>query len=157
VILPAWTWHSCYTTIVLTGALPVFAEMDESLSIDPADIEKKITPQTKAVMVVHPNGSPANMDRIMALARKRGVKVLEDVAQSCGGQYHGKRLGTIGDIGTYSFQIHKIISAGEGGAVVTSIRHSTNAPSASTTSVSCGRSTRKPWVRRPHSRRFRVS
>jgi 8-amino-3,8-dideoxy-alpha-D-manno-octulosonate transaminase len=119
VILPAWAWHSCYTTIVLTGALPVFAEVDESLCIDPADVEAKVTPQTKVVMVVHPEGTPVDMDGIMSVARKHGVKVLEDVAQSCGGQYKGRRLGTIGDIGIYSFQIHKLISAGEGGAVVT--------------------------------------
>ena len=119
VILPAWTWHSCYTTIVLTGALPVFAEADESLCIDPVDIEAKITPQTKAILVQQPEGVPANMDAIMAVARRHGVKVLEDVAQACGAQYKGKRLGTIGDIGIYSFQIHKLISAGEGGAVIT--------------------------------------
>jgi 8-amino-3,8-dideoxy-alpha-D-manno-octulosonate transaminase len=119
VILPAWAWHSCYTTIVLTGALPVFAEVDESLAIDPVDLEAKITPQTKAVMVVQPEGVPADMGRIMTVARKHGLKVLEDVAQSCGAQYKGKRLGTIGDIGVYSFQMHKLITAGEGGAVAT--------------------------------------
>ena len=119
VILPAWAWHSCYTTILLTGALPVFADVDESFNIDPMDFERKITPQTKAVMVVHLYGAAADMDRIMAVARKHGVKVLEDAAQSCGAQYQGKRVGTIGDIGIYSFQINKLISAGEGGAVVT--------------------------------------
>src|SRR5437867_817670 len=65
VILPAWTWHSCYTTIVMTGALPVFAEVDESLTIDPDDVEAKITPQTKAIMTVHLFGAPADMGRIM--------------------------------------------------------------------------------------------
>jgi 8-amino-3,8-dideoxy-alpha-D-manno-octulosonate transaminase len=119
VILPAWAWHSCYNTIVLTGALPVFAEVDESLALDPADFEAKITPHTKAVMVIQPEGVPADMGRITAIARKHNVKVLEDVAQSCGAQYKGKRLGTIGDIGIFSFQIHKLLSAGEGGAVVT--------------------------------------
>ena len=119
VILPAWAWHSCYTTIVLAGALPVFAEVDNSLALDPVDLEAKITSHTKAVMVVQPEGIPANMDAIMAVARKHNVKVLEDVAQSCGAQYKGKRLGTIGDIGIFSFQIHKLLSAGDGGAVVT--------------------------------------
>jgi 8-amino-3,8-dideoxy-alpha-D-manno-octulosonate transaminase len=119
VILPAWTWHSCYTAILMTGALPVFAETDESFTLDPRDVEKKITPQTKIVMAVHLFGAPADMGKIMPLARRHGLKVLEDSAQSAGGQYQGKRLGSIGDMGIYSFQVHKFITAGEGGAVVT--------------------------------------
>ena len=119
VILPAWTWHSGYTAILMTGALPVFAEVDESFGIDAADFEAKITPNTKAVMVVHLFGAGADLDRILPIARKRGIKVLEDVAQSAGGKHHGQRLGSLGDIGIYSFQLHKVITAGEGGAVVT--------------------------------------
>jgi 8-amino-3,8-dideoxy-alpha-D-manno-octulosonate transaminase len=119
VILPAWTWHSCYTTTLMTGALPVFAEVDESFAIDPEDVERKITPQTKAIMAVHLFGTPADMDRIMAVAARHGIKVIEDAAQSFGAQYKGRRLGTIGDIGIYSFQLHKMITAGEGGAVAT--------------------------------------
>src|SRR6266478_7372756 len=119
VILPAWTWHSCYTTILMTGALPVFAEVDESLTIDPDDLEAKITAQTKAVMAVHLFGSSADMTRLMQVARKHNLKVLEDTAQSCGAKFRGTRLGSIGDIGIYSFQLHKMITAGEGGAVVT--------------------------------------
>jgi 8-amino-3,8-dideoxy-alpha-D-manno-octulosonate transaminase len=119
VILPAWTWHSCYTAILMTGALPVFAEVDESFTLDPADVEAKITPQTKIIMPVHLFGAPADMGRIMPLAQKHGLNVLEDSAQSCGAQYRGKRLGTFGTAGIYSFQLHKMITAGEGGAVVT--------------------------------------
>jgi 8-amino-3,8-dideoxy-alpha-D-manno-octulosonate transaminase len=119
VILPAWAWHSCYNSIVMTGALPVFAENDETLNIDPADFERKITPQTRAVMVLHLYGCAADMDRIMEIARRRKVRVLEDAAQMVGGDYRGRRAGTIGDIGIYSFQISKTITAGEGGAVVT--------------------------------------
>ena len=120
VILPAWTWYSCYNTIVLTGALPVFAEVDESFTIDPADLATKITSRTKAIMAVHLYGCPADMDPIMEIARKHKVRVLEDAAQSVGGQYKGRRLGSIGDIGIFSFQISKVITAGEGGAVITS-------------------------------------
>ena len=120
VILPALSWYSCFNSIVMQGALPVFAESDESLNIDPADIESKITPQTKVIMVVHALGNPADMDAIMAIARRRGIKVLEDCAQSVGGSYKGKPLGSIGDIGIYSFQLSKTISSGEGGGVVTS-------------------------------------
>ncbi|MBI3695717.1 MAG: DegT/DnrJ/EryC1/StrS family aminotransferase [Acidobacteria bacterium] len=119
VILPAWAWYSCYNAILLTGALPVFGEVDESFALDAADVEKKITPRTKAIMVLHLAGCPADMDRLMAVARQHNVRVLEDSAQSVGGQYKGKRLGSIGDIGIYSFQISKTITAGEGGAVVT--------------------------------------
>ncbi len=120
VILPAWGWYSCYNAIVMTGALPVFAECDESLTIDPDDLEKKITPRTKAVMVLHLAGCPAEMDRIAAVARKHRIRVLEDAAQSVGASYKGKRVATIGDIGIFSFQISKTITAGEGGAVLTS-------------------------------------
>ncbi|HEV2246525.1 MAG TPA: DegT/DnrJ/EryC1/StrS family aminotransferase [Terriglobia bacterium] len=118
-ILPAWTWYSCYNAIVLAGALPVFAEIDESLGIDPDDIEHRITSQTKAIMAVHLEGCPADLDRILPIARKHGLKVLEDCAQSLGADYRGKPVGSIGDIAIYSFQFCKTITSGEGGAVVT--------------------------------------
>lgn len=120
VILPAWTWHSCYDAVVHAGALPVFAEIDETFNIDPADIESKITPQTKVLMAVHLQGNPADMDRIIPIARKHKLKLLEDCAQSVGGSYKGRPLGSMGDIGIYSLQLNKTITAGEGGAVVTS-------------------------------------
>jgi 8-amino-3,8-dideoxy-alpha-D-manno-octulosonate transaminase len=119
VILPAWTWHSCYSAIVLAGALPIFAEIDESLTLDPGDVEKKITPQTKVIMAVHTLGNPCNMDRILTIARKHRIRVLEDCAQSVGASYKGRPVGSLGDIGIYSMQINKTITSGEGGAVVT--------------------------------------
>jgi 8-amino-3,8-dideoxy-alpha-D-manno-octulosonate transaminase len=119
VILPAWTWHSCFNAIVLAGALPVFAEIDESFNLDPADIESKITPQTKLIMAVHLQGCPADLDRILPIARRHGIKVLEDCAQSVGGSYKGRPLGSHGDIAIYSLQLNKTITAGEGGAVAT--------------------------------------
>lgn len=120
VILPAWTWYSNYNTIVQAGALPVFAEIDESFNIDPDDIEHRITPQTKAIMAVHLQGNPAAMDRILPIARRHRIKVLEDASQSVGASYKGRPLGSMGDIGIYSLQQSKTITAGEGGAVVTS-------------------------------------
>jgi 8-amino-3,8-dideoxy-alpha-D-manno-octulosonate transaminase len=120
VILPAWTWYACYDAIVASGATPVFAEIDESLSIDPEDVERKITPHTKAIMPVHIAGEPADMDSIMAIARQHKLKVLEDCAQAMGVTHKGRAVGTIGDCGINSFQICKTISAGDGGAVVTS-------------------------------------
>lgn len=119
VILPAWTWHSCFNTIVLAGALPVCAEIDESFNIDPSDIERRITPRTKLIMAVHLQGNPADLDRILAVARSHKLRVLEDCAQSVGASYKGKPLGSIGDVGIYSLQLNKTITAGEGGAVVT--------------------------------------
>ena len=118
VILPAWTWHSCYSAIVLAGALPVFAEIDGSFNIDPNDIEHRITPQTKAILAVHLQGNPADMDRVLAIARKHKVRVIEDCAQSVGASYKGRPLGSMGDVGIYSLQLNKTITAGEGGAVV---------------------------------------
>lgn len=119
VILPAWTWHSTCTAVVRAGALPVFAEIDESFNIDPADIESRITPQTKAIIAVHLQGNSADMDPILALARKRRLRVIEDCAQAVGASYKGRRLGSLGDIGIYSHQESKTITSGEGGSLVT--------------------------------------
>jgi 8-amino-3,8-dideoxy-alpha-D-manno-octulosonate transaminase len=120
VILPSWTWHSCFNTIVFAGALPVCAEIDESFNIDPADIERHITPQTKVIMAVHLQGNPCDMDRVMAIARAHNLRVLEDCAQSLGASYKGRPVGSMGDVGIYSLQLNKTITSGEGGAVVTS-------------------------------------
>jgi 8-amino-3,8-dideoxy-alpha-D-manno-octulosonate transaminase len=103
----------------MNGALPVFAESNESFNLDPADVESKITPQTRVILVVHTLGNPADMDGLMSVARRRGVKVLEDCAQSLGARYKGRPVGSIGDVGIYSFQIAKTISSGEGGGLVT--------------------------------------
>ncbi|MFO7902969.1 MAG: DegT/DnrJ/EryC1/StrS family aminotransferase [Planctomycetota bacterium] len=119
VILPAWTWYADYDTVVLAGALPVFAEVDGSLNIDPEDIESRITSRTKAIIAVSLQGCPADMDPILAIASKHNLRVLEDFSQCVGGRYRGKYLGSLGDIGISSFQQSKTITAGEGGAVVT--------------------------------------
>jgi len=119
VILPAWTWYSCFNAIVLAGALPVFAEIDDSFNLDPDDLAQKVTPQTKVILAVHLQGNPCDMDRIVALARQRKIRVLEDCAQSLGASYKGRPVGSLGDIGIYSMQLHKTITSGEGGAVVT--------------------------------------
>ena len=120
VILPAWTWHSCFNAVVMAGALPVIAEIDTTFNIDPRDIEARITPQTKAIMAVHLQGNPCHLDQVLAIARKHKLRVLEDCAQSVGASFQGKPLGSHGDIGIYSLQLNKTITAGEGGAVVTS-------------------------------------
>jgi 8-amino-3,8-dideoxy-alpha-D-manno-octulosonate transaminase len=119
VILPAWTWYSCYNAIVAAGATPVFAEIDDSMDIDPSDLERHVTPRTKVIMAVHITGEPAEMATILKIARQHRLKVLEDCAQSAGATYQGKPVGSIGDCGIFSFQECKTITAGEGGAVVT--------------------------------------
>jgi 8-amino-3,8-dideoxy-alpha-D-manno-octulosonate transaminase len=119
VILPAWTWHSCFNAIVLAGGLPVIAEIDETFNIDPDDIERHITPRTKAIMVAHLQGNPCQIDRVVAIAKKHNLRLVEDAAQSVGASFKGKKVGTFGDIGIYSLQQNKTITAGEGGAVVT--------------------------------------
>ncbi len=119
VILPAWTWYADYDAVVLSGALPVFAEIDGSLAIDPNDIEARITPRTKAIVPSHLQGGVADMDPILEIARRHNLLVLEDCAQCCGGRYKGKFVGSIGDMGINSFQLSKTITSGEGGAVTT--------------------------------------
>jgi 8-amino-3,8-dideoxy-alpha-D-manno-octulosonate transaminase len=119
VILPAWTWYADYDAIVLSGALPVFVEIDGSFNIDPSEIEAKITPRTKTVIAVHLQGHVADMDPILEIAKKHKLRVLEDCAQCLGGRYKGKFVGSIGDIGINSFQLSKSITSGDGGAVIT--------------------------------------
>jgi 8-amino-3,8-dideoxy-alpha-D-manno-octulosonate transaminase len=119
VIVPAWTWHSCFNAVVMAGALPVLAEIDTTFNLDPADVEKRITPRTKVLMAVHLQGNPARMDELLAIARKHKLKVLEDVSQAVGASYKGRPLGSMGDIAIASLQVNKTISAGEGGAVYT--------------------------------------
>ena len=119
VILPAFCWYSDYMALVTQGVLPVFADVGDDLNLDPADFEKKITPNTKAVIAVHYQGKPCEMDEIMAIAKKHNILVIEDCAQAFGGSYKGKRLGTIGDIAIASFQTHKVLTAGDGGMVMT--------------------------------------
>jgi len=119
VIVPAYTWISTAAAVVAVGAVPVIAEVDDSLTLDIEDFEAKITGYTKAVIPVHMRGTPANMDAIMSIANRYGIKVLEDVAQADGASYHGRRLGSIGHAGAFSLQFNKILTSGEGGMVTT--------------------------------------
>ncbi len=119
VIVPAYTFIATYSAIIHAGGVPVLTEIDESLNIDPADIEQRLSRRSKAIMPVHMLGNPCAMDEIMALAKKRGLRVIEDVCQANGGSYHGRRLGTIGEIGAFSLNVFKTVTAGDGGAVVT--------------------------------------
>jgi len=122
VILPGYTYIASASAVLICGAVPVIAEIDESLTLDPDDVAAKITKRTKAIMPVHMRGIPADMGRILAVARKNGLLVIEDCAQACGATYRGRHVGAIGDVGCFSLQQYKIITAGEGGMVVTGAR-----------------------------------
>lgn len=122
VVVPAYTYIATPSACLIVGAIPVIAEIDESLTIDPEDVRRKITPHTKAIIPVDMIGLPCDMDAIMTIAREYDLRVLEDVAQACGGRYKGKPLGSIGDAGCFSLQHYKIITSGEGGIVVTNDR-----------------------------------
>ena len=119
VLVTGYTFFASCAAIVAAKSIPVICEVDETLTMDVEDMRKKITPSTKAIVVVHMRGVPCDMDSIMALAKENNLIVIEDVAQAVGGKYKGKYLGTIGDIGCFSFQYHKTITAGEGGMLVT--------------------------------------
>ena len=119
VIVPAYTFIASVAAVLAARAVPVIAEVDESLTLDPLALEEKITPYTKAIMPVHMRGAPCAMEPIMKIAHRHDLKVIEDVAQAIGGTYAGKRMGTIGHVGAFSLQLHKIITTGEGGMVAT--------------------------------------
>ncbi len=119
VIVPAYTWIASASAVVAMGAVPILAEVDESLTLDPADVRRKISRFTKAIIPVHMRGAPSQMNELMAIARDHNLTVLEDVAQADGGSYQGQRLGSIGDAGAFSLQFNKIITCGEGGMVTT--------------------------------------
>ena len=117
VIVPGYTFIASIATIVMMNAIPVLAEIDESLTIDPTKIEELITPKTKAIMPVHMLGNPCDMDPIMEIAKKHNLYVIEDCCQAVGASYKGRCLGGIGDIGAYSLNVFKTITAGDGGFV----------------------------------------
>ena len=122
VIVPAYTYISTAMAVLAAGAIPVIAEVDDTLTISPEDIQKKLSRHTKAILPVHIQGFPCNMDASMQIALDNGLVVLEDACQADGGSYHGQRLGTIGNAGALSFNFYKIVSCGEGGALLTNDR-----------------------------------
>lgn len=119
VITSPYTDMGTIASIIGSRALPVMADLDpESFQLDPSEVERRITSNTKALMPIHIMGQPCNMERIMAIAKKHNLRVIEDACQSHLGVYQGKVLGTIGDVGCFSFQTSKTISCGEGGAII---------------------------------------
>ena len=122
VIVPAYTYIATALAVTAVGAIPVIADIDETLTIDIAEIEKKISAHTKAIIPVHIMGFPCNMNEICDLAKKNGIAIVEDACQSIGGKFGGRFLGSIGDAGAYSFNYYKVLSSGEGGALLTNNR-----------------------------------
>ncbi len=119
VIIPPYTFIATATAILRANAVPVFVDIDpETYNLDPQQIAAAITPRTKVLMPVHIAGQPADLDAVLAIAREKQVKVIEDAAQAHGAEWRGRRVGALGDLGVFSFQSSKNLSAGEGGAVV---------------------------------------
>ena len=119
VIVPGYTFIASISTIILSNAIPVLAEIDDSLTIDPTKIEQLITPRTKAIMPVHMLGNPCKMNAIMEIAKKHNLFVIEDCCQAVGASYKGKRVGSYGNLGAYSLNFFKTITSGDGGFVAT--------------------------------------
>ena len=120
VILPAVTFVATVGAVVMTRAVPVFAEVDESLTLDPASVEACVTPRTKVIVPVHLDNVASDMDPLMRVAERHGLRVLEDAAQASGVTYKGRPVGSLGHAAEFSFQQGKNITSGEGGAVLTS-------------------------------------
>lgn len=119
VIMPSFTFVASFEAIMMLGAIPVLVDIDDTLTLDPKAVEHAITPNTKAVMVVHMCGSMGNMDALQSLCEHHNLVLIEDACQAIGGTYKNKPLGSIGHLGCFSFDFVKTITCGEGGAVIT--------------------------------------
>lgn len=119
VIMPTFTFVASFEAIMMLGAVPVLVDIDDTLTLDPKAVEKAITQKTKAIMPVHMCGSMANLEALQAICNKHNLILIEDSSQATGATYKGKPLGSIGDLGCLSLDFVKIITAGEGGAVLT--------------------------------------
>jgi len=119
VIMPTFTFVASFESILASGATPILVEIDDTLTLDPTAVEAAITPNTKVVMPVHMCGSMADLDALKAICEKHDVYLLEDACQAFAGTYKGKALGSIGDVGCFSFDYVKTITCGEGGAMIT--------------------------------------
>ncbi|NLC59590.1 MAG: DegT/DnrJ/EryC1/StrS family aminotransferase [Armatimonadetes bacterium] len=120
VIVPAYSWSSSATCVMQHNCIPVFVDIDfATMNLDVDRLEEAITPRTKAIIVVHLHGLPVNMERVMAIARKHGLKVVEDACQAHGARWRGKKVGTWGDCAAFSCNQNKLLCSGEGGIFVT--------------------------------------
>jgi dTDP-4-amino-4,6-dideoxygalactose transaminase len=122
VIIPSFTFFATAVAVIHSKGTPVIVNIDSSMMIDPIEVEKAVTKKTKAIIAVHMDGHPCDMNALKKIATDHKLILIEDVAQACGGSYQGARLGSIGELGCFSFNVDKIISCGEGGALVTNDR-----------------------------------
>ncbi len=123
VICPAIGFFATPSAVVMSKGVPIFCDVDTSLCIDPAKIESLISPRTVAIAPTHVMGTVCDMEAVMRIAKKHNLKVIEDCAQACYGKFHGKPVGTWGDLGTFSISAYKIVGGGEGGMVITNDTH----------------------------------
>ncbi len=119
VIMPSFTFVASFESIMMVGAIPILVDIDDTLTLDPKAVEKAITSKTKAIMVVHMCGSMGDMEALQRICDAHNLILIEDACQAIGGMYKGKPLGSIGDLGCFSFDFVKTITCGEGGAVIT--------------------------------------
>lgn len=119
VILPTFTFVASFEAVMMLGAIPILVDIDDTLTLCPKAVENAITPKTKAIMVVHMCGSMANMNALTSICHTHNLLLIEDACQAIGATYNGKILGSIGDLGCFSFDFVKTITCGEGGAVLT--------------------------------------
>jgi len=120
VILPAYNFIASVYAVIAVKAVPVFCEIDNTLTMDPKDLRKRITCYTKAIMPIHMRGAACDMDKIVRIAKEHNLVILEDYSQANGASYKGKKVGTFGKVGATSLQYHKLMTTGEGGILVTS-------------------------------------
>ena len=143
VIIPSYTFIATASAVVMTGGVPVFVDVDpSSYNIDPAAVEAAITDRTRAVIAVHIAGRPADLDALLALTRQRGIRLIEDAAQAHAAAWKGRKVGAIGDLGTFSFQASKNLNAGEGGFIASDDRELAEL---AWSVHNCGRSRQGAW------------
>jgi dTDP-4-amino-4,6-dideoxygalactose transaminase len=143
VIVPAYTYVASATAVLQVNAVPIFVDVDpETYNLNPDLLEAAITPRTKAIEPVHFGGQPADMDRILEIAQKHGLFVVEDAAHAHGSEWRGRKVGALGDAGSFSFQSSKNMTAGEGGIILT---NDTNLAERCDSLLWAGREKGRPW------------
>ncbi len=157
VIVPALTWVATPQAALYLGAVAVFADVEpDTFNLDPTKLEAQITSRTKAIVPVHLGGLPANLDAVLAIARKHGLAVIEDCAHAHGAAWRGRGVGSWGDLGCFSFQQSKVITSGEGGCILTNDRHLAEL---SASLINCGRiqETDQTLTEHPFAYNFRLT